>query len=238
LTTAAPPQPNSPRSELRDDAAELDLASGEGLPRQARPQRSLNQRLAYWIRWLHLYLSLLSFAALLFFAVTGLTLNHPDWLGASTAHSSAAQGQLPAGLVPTGGAGDEGIRKMELAQFLRSKHAIKGALVELRADDAECTVAFKGPGYSADVTIDRAAATYEVSETRFGLVAVLNDLHKGRDSGGGWSIFIDASAIVMAVVSLSGLCLLFYLKRRLMTGLVTAAVGAGLVYLIYAACVP
>jgi len=238
LTTAAPQRPNRPRSEPRDDAAELDLASGEGLPRAARPQRSLNQRLAYWFRWLHLYLSLLSFTALLFFAVTGLTLNHPDWLGASTAHNSAAKGELPSGLVPASGTGEEGIQKQELIQFLRAKHAIKGALVELRADGAECALAFKGPGYAADITIDRAASTYELSESRFGLVAVLNDLHKGRDTGGGWSVFIDASAIVMAVVSLSGLCLLFYLKRRLIAGLVTAAVGTVLVYLIYAAFVP
>ena len=32
-------------------------------------------------RTLHLYLSLLAFLTLLFFAVTGLTLNHPGWFG-------------------------------------------------------------------------------------------------------------------------------------------------------------
>ena len=31
------------------------------------------------LRWLHVYLSMVSFAVLLFFAVTGFTLNHPTW---------------------------------------------------------------------------------------------------------------------------------------------------------------
>ena len=32
-----------------------------------------------WARWLHIYLSMVTFAILLFFAVTGLTVNHPEW---------------------------------------------------------------------------------------------------------------------------------------------------------------
>lgn len=229
MSTAAPQSPTSARSDDGDEVV-------GGGPRAARGRRSFSQQFAWWVRWLHIYLSMLSFAALLFFAVTGLTLNHPDWFGASAASTRAAEGTLPAGLVPA--SGEAGIRQLELVEFLRSEHAIRGALVELRADDVECTIAFKGPGYTADVTIDRRAGSYELSESRFGLAAVLNDLHKGRDTGGGWSVFIDVSAIIMAVVSASGLVLLFYLKRRLMTGLVTAAAGGLLVYLLYALLVP
>jgi hypothetical protein len=234
LSTAAPPQPTSPT----DDADGEDRGGGEQAPQSLRPRRGFSQQFAYWTRWLHIYLSLLSFAALLFFAVTGLTLNHPTWFGSSEAASRKAEGTLPAGLVPAGGTDDAGIQKLELVEFLRSAHQIRGALAELRADDTECSVAFKGPAYTADVTIDRSTSHYELSESRFGLVAIINDLHKGRDSGGAWSVFIDVSAVVMAVVSLSGLVLLFYLKRRLMTGLITAAVGTVLVYLIYVAFVP
>ena len=31
------------------------------------------------MRWLHIYLSMFSLAVVLFFSVTGITLNHPDW---------------------------------------------------------------------------------------------------------------------------------------------------------------
>ncbi len=37
------------------------------------------RRVASLSRWLHIYLSMASFAILFFFAVTGLTLNHTDW---------------------------------------------------------------------------------------------------------------------------------------------------------------
>ena len=44
-----------------------------------KTRRWLQRQLAVWSRWLHIYLSLISFGAILFFSVTGLTLNHPDW---------------------------------------------------------------------------------------------------------------------------------------------------------------
>ena len=57
---------------------------------------------------------------------------------------------------------------------------------------------------------------------------MINDLHKGRDTGRAWSAVIDASAIGLIVISASGLALLFYIKRRRARGLLTALVGAAL----------
>ena len=71
-----------------------------------------------------------------------------------------------------------------------------------------------------------------------GLVALLNDLHKGRDSGTAWGVIIDLSAVLMVLVSLSGLVLVFYLQKRLFSGLVTLGVGAGVCYLAYLIWVP
>ena len=39
-----------------------------------------------------------------------------------------------------------------------------------------------------DVFIDRATGRYELTETRMGFFAVMNDLHKGRDSGKAWAV--------------------------------------------------
>jgi len=36
---------------------------------------------------------------------------------------------------------------------------------------------------------------------------VANDLHKGRDTGKTWSILIDVSAVLMTLISLTGLIL-------------------------------
>lgn len=45
--------------------------------------------------WLHIYSSLLGLAVTLFFSVTSLTLNHPDWLWGDAEKRTTAQGELP-----------------------------------------------------------------------------------------------------------------------------------------------
>jgi uncharacterized protein len=94
-------------------------------------------------------------------------------------------------------------------------------------------VTFKGPGYSADAFIDRATGRYDLSESYHGVIAVINDLHKGRDTGKVWSVLIDLSALLMTLVSLTGLILLFYIKRRRISGLVIALVGTVVVAVLW-----
>jgi hypothetical protein len=92
-------------------------------------------------------------------------------------------------------------------------------------------VAFQGPGYSATAFIDRDSGRYDLTIVDQGPVALLNDLHKGRHSGGVWSLVVDLSAIVMALAGVTGLWLLFYLRRRRTSGLLTALIG-GLVLIV------
>jgi len=188
-----------------------------------------------WFRWLHIYLSMISFTILLFFAVTGLTLNHAEWFTAGHSSDRHCKGHLePIWVKPP----DSAVAKLEIVEFLRKKHGIKGSLGDFIIDDAQCTISFKGPGYLADIFLDRATGDYDLNESRLGLVAILNDLHKGRDSGKSWSFLIDASAGVMAFISLSGLLLLFFFRRRRGAGLVVAFGGTLLCYLIYLWFVP
>jgi hypothetical protein len=56
-------------------------------------------------------------------------------------------------------------------------------------------------------------------------VALINDLHKGRDTGAAWSVVIDVSAVLMTVSSLTGLALLCTLRRRRVPGLLVAFAG-------------
>ena len=46
------------------------------------------------MRWLHIYVSMFGLAAVLFFSVTGLTLNHPDWFG-EAARRVSVRGAMP-----------------------------------------------------------------------------------------------------------------------------------------------
>lgn len=130
------------------------------------------------------------------------------------------------------------IAKLEIVEFLRKTYQVKGAVSEFRIDDSELSVSLKGPAYSCDAFIDRETGKYEVSEIKMGIVAVMNDLHKGRDSGSGWSWIIDISAVFLVLISLSGLILLCFIKKKRVAGLVTGIVGLLICYLIYVIFVP
>ncbi len=179
----------------------------------------LKRQVAAWSRWLHIYLSMGSFAILFFFAATGVTLNHTDWFDGKQSVRQL-KGELQSAWV------QPEVKKFEIAEFLRQTHSIRNSITDFRIDDAQASVSFKGPGYSADAFIDRKNGRYELTETRMGLVAILNDLHKGRDTGKVWSKVIDVSAILLVVVSLSGMVLIFFLHKRLVSGLLVALAGA------------
>lgn len=199
------------------------------IPRPRPFRRRLAVRFAAWMRWLHIYLSMFGLASVLFFSVTGLTLNHPDWFFANREETTSAEGRLdPAWVARPASSSAEAdtVSRLEVVERLRSTHGVRGALVEFRVEPDECLVTFKGPGYAADAFIDRDSGNYTLSQTEHGLVAVLNDLHKGRDTGRAWSLVIDVSAVFMTVISLTGLVLLFYLKLRRVPGVVVAVLGA------------
>ncbi len=182
------------------------------------------------VRWLHLYLSVLSFVLVLFFAVTGLTLNHPDWF-ADAERTTEQKGKINPAWVS--GTDTLSVNKLAIVEYFRAKHGLKGSVSEFRMDEQECTVSFRGPGYSADVFIDRPAGNFELTETHLGLVAVMNDLHKGRDTSQGWAWVIDISAVFMTLVSVTGLLLLLFLKKRRVNGLWWLVIGGILSWLAY-----
>jgi hypothetical protein len=125
------------------------------------------------------------------------------------------------------------VAKLEVVEHLRKVHGVRGALAEFKVDEHECVVTFKGPGYAADAVIDRETGRYTLAQSFHGFIAVVNDLHKGRDSGRVWSVVIDLSAVLMTVVSATGLVLLFYLKLRRRPGLVVVGLGVVVVVAVY-----
>jgi len=197
--------------------------------------------------WLHIYLSMFGLATVLFFSVTGITLNHPDWFFGESQRLIQAEGQLNLGWVrvfapeSSAGEGEDSsgqVAKLEVVEHLRKVHGVRGALADFRVDPTECTVSFKGPGYAADAFIDRDTGHYNLTQTYHGFIAVINDLHKGRDTGPVWSVVIDVSAVLLTIISLTGLTLLFYLKLRRRPGLVVSLVGTILIVAICLLWVP
>jgi hypothetical protein len=173
-----------------------------------------------------------SFVVVFFFSVTGLTLNHPDWF-ASQELTTQVSGRLD----PVWTSGSE-VARLEIVERLRSNHQIRGAVSDFRVDDGQCSVSFRGPGYTADAFIDRQTGAYELTETKMGFAAVMNDLHKGRDSGPAWKALIDLSAGLLTLVSLTGLVLIYFLYKQRLAGLLSLAAGATIALTVYVIWVP
>ncbi len=193
--------------------------------------RQFHRGMARWFRWLHIYLSLVSFGSILFFSITGLTLNHPDWFfdeSTTTAEGTVDVAWLH-GTQPAPEGWDETdyshqIDKLSVVELLRDRHRLAGRVTEFLAFQDECEVTFQGPGYAATARIARPDGQYTLTITSNDLVSVMNDLHKGRHTGGVWSLLIDVSAVLSSLVAISGLVLVFYLKlnrgrRLILTGL-------------------
>lgn len=209
----------------------------QSVPSTPRPRHKpgLKQRLANPLRWLHIYSSMFGLVAILFFSVTGLTLNHPSWTFGSLEKEETQKGTVEKAWL---GDAEKEPMKLEIVEHLRKQHGVRGAVDEFTSDETECSITFKGPGYSADVFLDRESGEYEVIQRSAGLMAVMNDLHKGRDSGKAWSLVIDISAVLLIIVSLTGIGLLLYIKRRRRNGLLSTLGGLVVLVLIVWWCVP
>lgn len=193
------------------------------------------KRTAAFSRWLHLYLSMFSFIIVLFFAVTGLTLNHTDWFDGKQIENKT-EGKFSPDWVNNPDTSK--IKKLEIVELLRKQYHITGYVSDFYIQEDECAVSFKGPGYSADAFINREDGTFQLTEIKAGAFGILNDLHKGRDSGKKWAWLIDVSAVFLVVVSLSGLVMLFFLKKKRLGAFAVAIVGGIISYLVYKIWVP
>ncbi len=201
------------------------MSTARGPERAARPERrprTLKARTFGWLRWLHIYTSMVSLLVVLFFALTGITLNHPDWTFGGAERQREVAGQLPANWR----SGTQ-VNWLTVDETLRQA-GLHGVAQDPRSDDQGATLSFRAPGYSADVTVT-PTGQYTANVDEQGALAVLNDFHRGRDAGGAWAWVVDLSGAFLAVISLTGLGLMLYLRKVRAAALATLLGGAALV---------
>ena len=182
--------------------------------------RRRNADINRWSRWAHVYLSMIAFVVILFFGVTGLTLNHPSWTMGGSPTTSTYTGTLPGSYKANGS-----LDLLAVSEFVRNTYSVSGHVADYNVSGNDGTINYAGPGYTASLkfTIDSGAFTLNVTED--GLVAVMNDLHKGRDSDKSWKWVIDVSAVFLVLVSLSGLLIQLFQRKRRTRALIVAAAG-------------
>ncbi|WP_394778988.1 PepSY-associated TM helix domain-containing protein [Undibacterium sp.] len=188
----------------------------------ALPKKSDQQRRSFWLKHLHQWhwiSSGLCIIAMLLFAATGITLNHSAQI---EAHPQVTKktAQVPQPQLSQLAA--------QLAMQPKAAHSAKGGLplpVPVRDwlskqlsvsvgeqpgewSKEEVYVSLPRPGGDAWLRIDLESGDLEYELTDRGWVSYLNDLHKGRNTGGAWTWFIDIFAVACLVFCITGLFLL------------------------------
>ena len=193
-----------------------------------------------FLRWLHIYVSMTVLVVFVFFALTGITLNHPDWQLQAGKQSDSRQLQLPAALTGLEFSADQlqqAEQAKQIADWLRAEHQIQGAVFAFSYDPDEqlLELDFKQPAGFANAQIALDSGVVELTAEFGGYLALLNDLHKGRYAGTAWKWLIDVVAIACLVFALSGFYLLWRQPARRWLGVQCALTGAGVMLLVYLA---
>ncbi len=199
------------------ERSEPTTPSPNGAPDHGAMKRATHR----WARWLHVYTSMVALLIVLFFGITGITLNHPDWTFGDATSRTTTSGTLA--VDPT--LDDGSIDWLSIAEEVRADYDIKGSVADFGATDTEGSITFVNPGYAADVFFDTTDSSVDVTVEQQGFVAVMNDLHKGRDSGTAWSWVIDVSAGFLVAISVTGLTMQFFLRKRRRSALTSAVIG-------------
>ena len=180
-------------------------------------------RRSFWLKQLHQWhwiSAAVSLIGMLLFAITGVTLNHAGQIEAEPKVVSR-KATLPPDLLAVLAKGpEEGKRPLpaQLEPFLDKAVGADVAGREGEWSPEEVYVALARPGGDAWVSIDRETGAIEHEKTTRGVVSLLNDLHKGRNSGKAWSWFIDIFAGACVVFTVTGLVLLqFHARARPLT---------------------
>ncbi|MEL7198504.1 MAG: PepSY-associated TM helix domain-containing protein [Pseudomonadota bacterium] len=166
----------------------------------------------FWSRqfrqW-HWISSALVLALMLMFGLTGLTLNHPDWFESepqSSLTEIALSDELATALAEV--ESDATLSPSLIEKLKRETGANISSSNIAVVEFEEMIFDLSGPGVDANLTIDLATGDAFYERIDNGVIAKLNDLHKGRDTGMVWGLLIDITAVACVIFCLSGLGLL------------------------------
>ena len=171
---------------------------------------------AFWLKHLHQWHWMSAAACLvgmILFSITGFTLNHANWVGAQPEVTSRVVPmpdplKLQLQTLAAEKDGDKGVLPNEAIAWLGEELSIRAQDREAEWSTDEIYVSLPRPGGDAWATLDLTTGdvTHEVTDR--GWISYFNDLHKGRNTGAAWSLFIDVFAFAALVFASTGLLLL------------------------------
>jgi uncharacterized protein len=181
-------------------------------------------------RTIHIYVTVFACLLMMFFAVTGVLLDHEEWLNGAM-QLSETKGIIAPSLLA-------GPDKLMIVEELRAKYNAKGAVSTFDVEDDALRVELKGPGRHTEAEIDRKTGAMVVKLERRGFLVRLDDLHRGKDTGKAWRWVLDFSAVFLFVGALTGILMWFALPRRRAWGIAALISSTVILVAIYLLLVP
>lgn len=218
---------------------DADNIAGQTIPsekdgsyqRRRAARKGANRKDGFWkkqARTWHWVSGAICLTGMLFFSLTGITLNHAKRLTEELTIVERTV-QLPPDMLETLTAEPVNGYTRQLRAPLRAwiEDAMAVSLAGRRVEwtEIDAYVLMERPGGEAWLSIDRETGEVVHELTTRGSVAFLNDLHRGSGTGPAWTWFIDLFAIASVVFCATGLWLLqVHASKRRSTWFV---VGAG-----------
>ena len=179
-------------------------------------------------RKLHIYLSAMAFILLLFFSLSGLMLNHPEWLQGERVKEKIFL-TLTADEISK--VKEEKSPKVILTDLLKQKVDIPGEISGFEDLGDGYQLAFRGLAGTANIFVDYETGKVDIEVKHATLTDKFHVLHKGKNTGDLWSLALDFTAVMTLILSLFGFIILFTVKKRKalsfkMIGLSVLIIGA------------
>lgn len=191
----------------------------------------INRKFLAFCRTVHIYLTMFGIFVMLLFAVTGFTINHEGWFGATTPRVTELTAKLPAEVIAKG-------EPLYIVEGVREALRIRASLTSYRAGDEGYEVVFKSPHEIWNIEIDKQDGAVRAHLETSNTVALINNLHRGRYTGPAWGVVIDVSAFLILIAAVTGVILWMVLPKRRTLGIVFLVVGTLVVIGIYFLLVP
>ena len=174
-----------------------------------------------YCRLLHGWLSAFAFIALCFFAVTGLLLNHPDWIEASQPAQIERRFKLS----------EQELSRIqfamepgeELARIAAEKTSLRGSYSGGEEVGDEIFARLQGVRGLTDLRLNFKTGALQVLIEPAPLLPQLNELHRAERAGDNWRLLIDVAAVILIALSLVGYVIFLSLRYRLRTALMLSS---------------
>lgn len=181
----------------------------------------VNSHLLRWSRQIHIYLSVLLLVLLVFFGVTGITLNHNNWVSDPVVNETIVN--------INNWTGNELLGQTNAQQLLVVLQSQLGfpldeTQIEFESDLVLLDWQLAGESYQVEFEPELSQAI--VFHTDYGLLAKLNDIHKGRHTNAIWNAVIDISGALVVLFSLTGFVLLMPNKKKLRPTLILGVISS------------